>query len=115
MKTATHTKTFRGWLAGVKDEKTRAIIAQHIVRLQNGVGDVKPVGDGVRELRIDVGPGWRVYYIEVEGHVIVLLAGGTKRSQQADIAKAKQMVKDMKRPAETKSGAAKPAAKPRKK
>lgn len=57
---------------------------------------MKPVGGGVRELRINVGPGWRVYFIEVEGYVIVLLVGGNKSTQTADIKKARQMIKELK-------------------
>lgn len=99
MKTVKKTKNFSNWLSEIKDDRTRAIIAQHIVRLENGLGDVKPVGGGVRELRIDVGPGWRVYFIEVEGHVIVLLVGGNKSTQTADIKKARQMVTELKKSA----------------
>lgn len=99
MKTVKKTKYFSNWLSAIKDDKTRAIIAQHIVRLENGLGDVKAVGGGVRELRIDVGPGWRVYFIEVEGYVIVLLAGGNKSTQTADIKKARQMVTELKKSA----------------
>ena len=108
MKTVTKTKHFSNWLSDIKDDKTKAIIAQHIVRLENGLGDVKAVGGGVRELRIDAGPGWRVYFIEVEGYVIVLLLGGNKSTQTADIKKARQMVTELK-----KSAAAKSAAKPK--
>ena len=108
MKTVKKTKYFSNWLSDIKDDKTKAIIAQHIVRLENGLGDVKAVGGGVRELRIDVGPGWRVYFIEVEGYVIVLLLGGNKSTQTADIKKARQMVIELK-----KSAALKSAAKPK--
>ncbi|WP_035825241.1 type II toxin-antitoxin system RelE/ParE family toxin [Janthinobacterium sp. RA13] len=99
MKTVKKTRNFSNWLSEIKDDRTRAIIAQHIVRLENGLGDVKPVGGGVRELRIDVGPGWRVYFIEVEGYVIVLLVGGNKSRQTADIKKARQMVTELKKSA----------------
>ena len=70
--------------------KTR--IAVRIRRMQLGnVGDAKSVGDGVFELRFDFGPGYRVYYTEREGEIIVLLAGGDKSSQKQDIEKAKQL------------------------
>jgi len=80
----------------VLDKATRP---QHIVRLENGLGDVKAVGGGVRELRIDVGPGWRIYFIKVEGYVIVLLAGGNKSTQTVGIKKARQMVTELKKSA----------------
>jgi len=99
MKTVKKTKHFSNCLSDIKDDKTKAIIAQHIVRLENGLGDVKAVGGGVCELRIDVGPGWRVYFIEVEGYVIVLLVGGNKSTQTADIKKARQMVTELKKSA----------------
>ena len=99
MKTVKKTKHFSNWLSDIKDDKTKAIIAQHIVRLENGLGDVKALGGGVRELRIDAGPGWRVYFIEVEGYVIVLLVGGNKSTQTADIKKARQMVTELKKSA----------------
>lgn len=99
MKTVKKTRNFSNWLSEIKDDRTRAIIAQHIVRLESGLGDVKPVGGGVRELRINVGPGWRVYFIEVEGYVIVLLVGGSKSTQTADIKKARQMVTELKKSA----------------
>ena len=89
--------------------RLRTTRPQHIVRLENGLSDVKAVGGGVRELRIDVGPGWRVYFIEVEGYVIVLLLGGNKSTQTADIKKARQMVTELK-----KSAAEKTTAKPTK-
>lgn len=103
MKTVKKTKHFSDWLSDIKDAKTKAIIAQHIVRLENGLGDVKAVGGGMRELRIDVGPGWRVYFIEVEGYVIVLLVGGNKSTQAADIKKARQMVNVLKKSAAEKT------------
>ena len=109
MKTVKKTRYFSNWLSEIKDDKTKAIIAQHIVRLVNGLGDVKALGGGIRELRIDVGPGWRVYFIEVEGYVIVLLVGGKKSTQAADIKKARQMVKELK-----KSAAAESTARPTK-
>ena len=72
--------------------KTR--IAVRIRRMQLGnVGDAKPVGDGVFELRFDFGPGYRVYYTERDGEIVVLLAGGDKSTQKQDIEKAKQLAK----------------------
>lgn len=82
------------WLEGVKDGVTRALIARRIDRLRSGLfGDAKPVGDGVCELRIDVGPGWRVYFIQRDKQLILLLAGGSKRTQARDIERAKALAK----------------------
>lgn len=64
---------------------------------------MKLLGGGVRELRIDAGPGWRVYFIEVESYVIVLLVGGNKSTQAADIKKARQMVTELKKSAAEKT------------
>jgi|SRR5471030_1013261 len=112
MKTTNLTPTFQAWLDGLKDEVTRAIIAQQISNLQKGLGDVKFVGDGLKELRIHVGPGWRVYFIEVQGTVVVLLVGGDKSTQTSDIAAAKKMLAGIKQVAAAKAAATKPAAKP---
>ena len=79
----------------MRDHRALAQIQIRIRRLSLGnFGDVKPVGEGVRELRIDYGPGYRVY-LQQKGEVLVLLlAGGTKSAQQADIAKAKKLAKE---------------------
>lgn len=96
IKTIKRTRKFGLWLANFQDSVTRAVIAQRIERLRHGLGDCKSVGDGVRELRIDVGPGWRVYFTEVQGQIILLLAGGSKKTQQADINDAKEMARTIK-------------------
>ena len=79
----------------LRDEKARARIQIRIRRLSLGnFGDAKPVGDGVSELRIDYGPGYRVYLKQVGNVVVILLAGGTKKTQSIDIARAKQLAKE---------------------
>ena len=83
------TEGFSGWLVGLRDEKARSRILARIDRLALGnPGDVKPVGSGVSEMRIDYGPGYRVYFLRRDRTVIVVLAGGDRRTQKRDIAKA---------------------------
>jgi putative addiction module killer protein len=77
---------FDAWLTNLNDSNARARIAVRIDRLALGnPGDVKPVGGGVSELRIDYGPGYRVYYARTDRVVYLLLCGGTKATQDADI------------------------------
>ena len=83
---------FTEWLDGLSDTAVRGILVARIRRLAFGLmGDVAPVGDGVSELRIHVGAGWRVYFVRHDSQVIVLLAGGSKRTQKADIRRAKAL------------------------
>ena len=85
------TEEFNSWLKGLRDTKARAKILVRIQRLALGnPGDVEPVGDGVSEMRIHYGPGYRVYYKQ-SGTTIRLLYGGDKGSQVADIQKAKTL------------------------
>jgi putative addiction module killer protein len=90
-------------MAGLKDAKTAAIIAANIEKLRRGLGDIEPVGEGVSEIRIDCGAGYRVYFGELAGQLIVLLVGGTKRRQQVDIDAAKSMFKELKKQATAKA------------
>ena len=91
-------ETFDTWLKNLADSKARARIAARIDRLGLGnPGDVKPVGGGVSEMRIDYGPGYRVYYIRAGKLVYLLLCGGTKHTQDADIKNAIEMAKSRKR------------------
>lgn len=86
------TTVFADWLKSLKDTKTVAMIAQRIVRVQSGLlGDVKPVGNGVSELRIDYGPGFRLYFTRKGKALVVLLCGGSKGTQKADIKRAKEL------------------------
>lgn len=76
----------KNWLASLLDRQARARVLTRVQRMAQGnFGDCKPVGDGVWELRIDHGPGYRVYYARAGAEVLLLLAGGDKRKQQADI------------------------------
>ncbi len=90
------TETFSSWLTALRDKQGRARIAVRIQRLAFGnPGDVKPVGEGVSELRIPFGPGYRVYFVQRGAIVIILLCGGDKSSQDKDIAVAKQLAKEI--------------------
>jgi len=83
---------FTAWLDGLTDESVRGVIAARIKRLALGLmGDVEPVGGGVSELRIHIGAGWRVYFVQRGREMIVLLAGGSKPTQKADIKRAKAL------------------------
>jgi putative addiction module killer protein len=86
------TATYSDWFAGLRDRQARARIDIRIRRLSLGnPGDVKPVGEGVSELRIDYGPGYRVYFVQRGKTVVVLLAGGDKRTQDSDIKTALEL------------------------
>ena len=86
------TTHFRRWLSGLRDRNAAAIVAARILRVQKGLlGDVKSVGAGVSELRIDHGPGYRVYFTRNGDSLILLLCGGNKSTQAADIKAAKAL------------------------
>jgi putative addiction module killer protein len=89
--------TFETWFSRLRDTKAQARINARIRRLSLGnAGDVKPVGSGVSEMRIDYGPGYRVYYAQRGSALILLLCGGDKRTQDADIKRAIAIAKDWK-------------------
>ena len=91
------TEVFDRWLTELRDLKGRARIDMRIKRLANGnPGDVRPVGKGVSELRIDTGPGYRVYYAAYGNEFILLLAGGDKSTQAGDIETALELWKTWK-------------------
>ena len=90
------TETFAKWLDGLDDIRARARILVRIERLAAGnLGDVKPVGEGVSELRIDYGPGYRVYYKKQGRSVVILLAGGDKRTQSRNIKTALRLARNL--------------------
>ena len=89
------TDFFANWLRKLRDAQARARIQIRIRRLSLGnFGDIKPIGEGVSELRIDYGPGYRVYLRQKGKQLVLLLVGGDKKTQQADIAKAKALAKE---------------------
>jgi putative addiction module killer protein len=86
------TDAFRDWRDSLRDQRGKAAIARRIDRLADGnAGDVKPVGEGVSEMRIDYGPGYRIYFTRRGAVLVLLLCGGDKSSQARDIAKAKEL------------------------
>jgi putative addiction module killer protein len=90
--------TFDAWLRGLRDIRARARIAARLDRVAEGnFGDVKPAGHGFSELRINYGPGYRVYFMRSGSVLVVVLAGGDKRTQQTDIKTARRIATDWER------------------
>jgi len=90
------TDIFVKWLGSLKDRHAKARVLARIDRLEMGYfGDVRPVDEGVSELRIFYGPGYRVYFIQRQSVLVILLSGGDKQTQQMDIAKAKKIAKQL--------------------
>jgi putative addiction module killer protein len=90
------TDEYEKWFDSLRDRQAKARIDIRVRRLSLGnPGDAKPVGEGVSELRIDYGPGYRVYFVQRADVLIVLLAGGDKRTQNQDIRIAKQLARDL--------------------
>jgi len=90
------TPVFAKWLGALRDRQARARIQVRMDRLALGLaGDARPVGNGVSELRIDYGPGYRVYFKHQDRDVVILLAGGDKRTQDRDIRRAVAMARDL--------------------
>jgi len=86
------TDEFRDWLCGLRDGKAAARITARIRRFEQGnPGDTRSVGAGVMEMRVDYGPGYRVYYVRRGSVVVILLCGGDKRTQQRDITRAQSL------------------------
>jgi putative addiction module killer protein len=95
--TAAGVDVFAQWFAALADRQAQARIRSRIDRIQRGLfGDCEPVGEGVWELRVDWGPGYRVYYARAGEVVLLLLCGGDKRTQDADINRAKGYWRDYK-------------------
>lgn len=91
------TAVFSDWMVALKDIRARARIADRIDRLAVGnPGDVKSVGEGVSELRIDYGPGYRLYFTRRGQRLVLLLCGGDKSTQNRDIERAKAFAKELK-------------------
>lgn len=90
-------RPFVDWLEGLTDRQARTRVEARLARVAVGnFGDVEPVGEGVMELRIDWGPGYRVYFARVGQMIVLLLCGGDKRTQQRDINRAKDYFEDYK-------------------
>ena len=90
------TDEFRDWLDRLRDERAKARIAARIRRMeQENPGDVRALGGGLIEMRIDFGPGYRIYWVRRGRSIILLLCGGDKRSQQRDITKARALIEEL--------------------
>jgi putative addiction module killer protein len=95
MKTLEKTREYQDWFNSLQDKQVKTRILVRIDRLQDGnAGDVAPVGEGVSELRLHFGSGWRVYYAERNGQIIILLAGGNKSTQAKDIKLAQNLLRN---------------------
>ena len=90
------TRTFADWLDALADRRARQRISVRLARLEAGLfGDVRPIGGGISELRVDYGPGYRIYFVRRGNVVIVLLCGGDKQSQDRDIQRAKVLADEL--------------------
>jgi len=96
MYTVIETERFAAWMKSLRDPMTRIRLARRLERASRGqLGDVKPVGAGVVEMRENFGPGWRMYFVEREGTLIVMLGGGNKSTQNRDIRLACALAKEL--------------------
>ncbi|NLC35663.1 MAG: type II toxin-antitoxin system RelE/ParE family toxin [Alcaligenaceae bacterium] len=96
MFTIKQTREFELWMSGLKDGMTRIRLGKRLDKAQRGnLGDVEPVGEGVNEMREHFGPGWRMYYIQRGDVLIVMLGGGDKSTQKADIKQAIALAKTL--------------------
>jgi len=92
------TETYKKWFNGLRDRQARMRIDARLLRLRNNdhLGDYKTLSDGVMYLRIDYGPGYRIYYTQQDKEIILLLLGGDKHRESEDIAAAQRMARDLK-------------------
>lgn len=98
MKEIIQTENFRRWESRLSDRRARTIIATRLFRLANDqAGDIQPIGEGISEIRIHYGPGYRLYFEQQGNAIVVLLCGGNKNSQQHDIMLAKQISRALKK------------------
>ena len=96
MPSVKRTEEFNSWIKGLRDSKARVKILVRIDRLADGnPGDVAPVGNGISEMRIHYGPGYRVYYVNRGEELVILLCGGDKGSQAGDIQDAKKLLSEL--------------------
>jgi putative addiction module killer protein len=96
MITVRETESFKKWVRSLKDRIAQAVIAARIRRISAGnFGDSKPVGDGISELRIDYGPGYRLYFTRYGQEIVILLCGGDKSTKGRDIEAAKRIAKNI--------------------
>ncbi|UNK56184.1 type II toxin-antitoxin system RelE/ParE family toxin [Pseudoxanthomonas daejeonensis] len=96
MKKIEQTEDFAQWLRRLRDTRAKALITERIVRIARGLaGDVKALAGGLFEMRVHHGPGYRVYFTERSGDLVILLCGGDKGSQRSDIAKARELAKNL--------------------
>jgi putative addiction module killer protein len=95
--TLVQSSRFEAWLCDLADQRAKQKILARLTRIEQGnFGDCKPVGEGVFEMRIDFGPGYRVYFVRNGPAVYVLLTGGDKSSQERDIEQAKTLARELK-------------------
>jgi putative addiction module killer protein len=96
MLTVLLTEEFQTWLQRLRDQKAQVRIAARLRRAEFGhLGDCKPVGNGISEMRVDFGPGYRLYFLRRGNVLIVMLAGGDKSSQDRDIRRAQRLAKEL--------------------
>jgi putative addiction module killer protein len=90
------TDEFRKWLHQLRDERAKARVAARVRRMEDGnPGDTRSLGGGLMEMRIDYGPGYRIYFAHRGAAIVLLLCGGDKRTQQRDIAKARELMEEL--------------------